>query len=114
MSLLDVLFLLHLPALIFIFADIYLIFDRHSYVARTVRAELKPFMIYVIWPGLIVYNGANHNWFGFFIWMVNLAMLILEHDDDDRWKKRRKKALAKVKEQAGKLVVVPLPAPSAS
>jgi hypothetical protein len=30
--------------------------------------------------------------------------------DDDRWKKRRRKAAAKVKELGGKLVVVPVPA----
>jgi membrane protein implicated in regulation of membrane protease activity len=34
------------------------------------------------------------------------------HDGDDQWKKRRKKALAKIKQVAGKLVVVPVPSPS--
>jgi len=43
--------------------------------------------------------------YGFFeYWLYKLGK------DDDRWKKRRKKAAAKVKEVAGKLVVVPVPA----
>lgn len=38
--------------------------------------------------------------------------IVKDNDKDDRWKKRRKKALARVKEVAGKLVVVPLPSPA--
>lgn len=36
---------------------------------------------------------------------------IYRHDGDDRWKKRRKKALAKVKQVGRKLVIVPIPQP---
>lgn len=38
-------------------------------------------------------------------------LFIKDLGDDDRWKKRRKKAVAKVKEVAGRLVVVPELAP---
>lgn len=45
---------------------------------------------------------------------LNILFWILTcfHDHDDRWKKRRKKALSKVKLVAGRLIVVPLPNPA--
>lgn len=50
-----------------------------------------------------------------FYWAADLIWIfILSKDlgDDDRWKRRRKKAAAKVKEVAGRLVVVPELAPA--
>lgn len=45
-------------------------------------------------------------------WAIDLLWLwITKNFGDDRWKKRRKKAAAKVKEVAGRLVVVPELAP---
>lgn len=46
--------------------------------------------------------GSDLAW----IWIVSRVF-----KDDDRWKKRRKKAAAKVRELAGRLVVVPEPIP---
>lgn len=50
------------------------------------------------------------------IWGVDLMWLhfIKDLGDDDRWKKRRQKVTAKVKEVAGRLVVVPELAPAPS
>jgi hypothetical protein len=39
-------------------------------------------------------------------------LVVKDKDRDDRWKKRRKKAMSKVKEASGRLVVVPIPAPA--
>lgn len=43
------------------------------------------------------------------IWLVDLVWIYWARKlgDDDRWKKRRKKAAARVREVAGRLVIVP-------
>ena len=56
------------------------------------------------------------HWTGYVFIPINVALwwfyIVKDKDRDDRWKKRRKKATAKIKEVAGRLVVVPLPNPA--
>jgi hypothetical protein len=82
----------------------------------TVRKELWWVEVHLAFPGMLGYwlITANSTWdwvtlaINFWVW----TDWYRHHDHDDRWKKRRKKALAKVKQVAGKLVVVPIPVPA--
>lgn len=89
---------------------------------RPLRSALKPFCKYGTAPMTEV--SIFHDWmmgdsgwmrfFGvFLILFYGYIWWRIWHDDvdDDYWKKKRKKAAAKIKEVAGKLVVIPIPAP---
>lgn len=82
----------------------------------SVRMELWWVEVHLAFPGMLGYwfITADSTWdwlalaVNFWVW----TDWYRNHKDDDRWKKRRKKALSKVKQVAGKLVVVPIPAPA--
>jgi hypothetical protein len=74
------------------------------------RKELAPWVVWTL-PlnalGVVVFETNP--------WLKSLFLLanaywawVAWYDRDDRWKRRRKRALAKVKEVAGRLVVVPV------
>jgi hypothetical protein len=61
------------------------------------------------YPYLIVYNALTNDWLAAGIWSLNLVIAwTIGPDDDDRWKKRRKRLAGKVKALNGRLVVVPV------
>ena len=88
---------------------------------REIRAELWWMTAHITGPIFLlnhlseVFRG-EWSWYDPIILTANTLYwwfaVVKDKDKDDRWKKRRKKALAKVKEVAGKLVVVPLPSPA--
>lgn len=82
--------------------------------AKNVCLELRVIMFVAIPADAWHYLSETHNgWFWRSIALVIYAGYLLAAilDKDDRWKKRRKKLLSKVKEVAGRLVVVPMPVP---
>lgn len=80
------------------------------------RQELWWVEVHIAFPILIlVFLVTADSFWDRISTMVNVMIWLdwlINHDDDDVWKKRRKKAVAKVKEVAGKLVVVPEPVPA--
>jgi hypothetical protein len=79
------------------------------------RKEMWWGMVYVAAPIANIGFWVEIDWWDYVFGPINLLLWwdIWKHDDhDDRWKKRRKKALAKVKQVAGRLVVVPIPHPT--
>ena len=85
------------------------------WVLASLYYEIRPFTIWAAIPGLVIYNLWDRDAASTAIWTFNWLIAYFFHpgnDDDDRWKKRRKKVAAKVKEVGGKLIVVPIPAPS--
>jgi hypothetical protein len=79
-------------------------------IVRTVRRELKPFVLpalaAVYIPAFL--HGPNFgNVSGLAICLACWAYARHDKDDDDRWKKRRQKLAAKVAEVGGRLQVVP-------
>jgi hypothetical protein len=86
------------------------IFGREpSELARTVRAELRPFY----WPAIVAYTalaitaGMSPVKVGFLVGIWTLTWFTENSDDDDRWKRRRKKLAERVSVAAGRLQVVP-------
>lgn len=86
--------------------------------ARTVRAELGPFVLPLIlvgYAGIVIYEHTigrveGFNWFapGFLLVMVvNWWNCRRHRDDDDRWRRRRRKALTRIRVLAGRLVADP-------
>jgi hypothetical protein len=77
---------------------------------HTVSAELHPFI-----PYLVVANLAVSVWgepftdqpVYYFIAGLGLVNWFLDRDDDDRWKRRRRKAAGAVKRVGARLVVAP-------
>lgn len=81
---------------------------------RVICWELRPFALFAIpvdaWNYIAVtHDGILGRAFILIIYAAYMLMAIL--DKNDRWKKRRKKLAAKIKEVAGRLVVVPIPVP---
>jgi hypothetical protein len=72
--------------------------------------------VHLAFPGMLLYWALTIDGLFDAICLVVNAWVWWDwcrnHDGDDRWKKRRKKAVAKVKQVAGRLIVVPIPAPS--
>jgi hypothetical protein len=84
-------------------------YPRLLQISRTIWAELRPFYLPMVccliakhvMEGVMLDYSLSHafqllNWFAF-----------KDIDNDDRWKRRKKKLTEKVKERAGRLVVVP-------
>lgn len=92
-------------------------FDRKdglAPLASAIYSDMRPLM-----PPTAFFISISYFWDGNFfsagLWLFNgfvVAIFYRKGDDDDRWKRRRKKALAKVKAIGGKLVVVPEVSPS--
>lgn len=81
-----------------------------------IRRELWWVEVHLAYPlmNVIWIIGINH-WWDVLTSLINIWLNYdwwKNHNHDDRWKKRRKKALSKVKQVAGKLVVVPVPTPA--
>lgn len=76
------------------------------YVALVIKAVVKNTIIYLIEGGPYSHAMAPIIYACDVWWYHHVKNL-----DDDRWHRRRKKAAAKVQEIAGRLVVVPEPAP---
>lgn len=82
-----------------------------SSFASTVWAELRPFYLpaWVLWAAAGIATGHNHPsdliayGFGLVNWIVYRDI----GDDDDRWRRRRKRLVEKIAQHGGKLVVVP-------
>lgn len=89
---------------------------------RRLRSELWWTTAYVSGPIFLLsyladmIRGDTILWLDSILWPVNVLVwwfsIVKDEDRDDRWKKRRKKVAEKVKEVAGKLVVVPVPSPT--
>ena len=84
-------------------------------------ARLHPIGKYAGFPYMVAINlysaaHASHWWSHslFVLFAIWWTWIWWQHrkPPDDRWKKRRKKALAKIKQVGGKLVVVPIPQPA--
>lgn len=94
-----------------------LVWWKKSDAAREIKREIHPFVLYGAMPlkclhdGLTLYDTPATLTL---IWLIDVIWFWLiknDSDKDDRWKKRRKKAAARVKEVAGRLIVVPVPEP---
>lgn len=89
---------------------------------RHIRSEIHWITAWVFSPIMFVDNtwqAVHDDAVGRTLYAMFMPILILiwwfvivKDDTDDRWKKRRKKLASKVKQVAGKLVVVPVPQPS--
>ena len=84
---------------------------------KTIFFEFKPFYLpslYLsVFEGAVTHMSWGWNAAALLIGLFNYWMFRDLHDDDDRWKKRRKKLAEKVEQVGGKLVVV-VPRPAAS
>lgn len=101
--------------------DIADLFGKRTFAAtlRLLAAETKPFYL----PAVLVYWGTyrftNDNpgplWLSALFIALDLTMWFMfrnhNPDDDDRWKRRRKRAVESVKKIGARLVVVPVPSP---
>ena len=88
--------------------------------SRGLRSELwwttafisAPLCLLSWMTGMVV----DFDWWDPIILLINILIwwfwIVKDKDRDDRWKKRRKKAMAAIKEVGGKLVIVPLPHPA--
>lgn len=98
---------------------LYVIFRPIVWSSALIK-ELFPLMHYVGWI-FIAFTWLNRaawrdtGWQQLLDLVFIIAYLylwwIFRNDGDDRWKKRRRKMLAKVKQVGRKLVVVPIPQP---
>lgn len=88
--------------------------------SRGLRSELWWTTSFIAGP-LHILSGLTHaiqdfDWYDPLLLVSNVALwwifVVKDDDRDDRWKKRRKKATAKIKEVSGRLVVVPVPHPT--
>lgn len=86
-----------------------------GYVHRTIKniyLEIKPFYLSVVIvyiTSLSVQGKMLNGWniWSSFIWLVCWWVYKNVLDDDNRWKKRKKKVLDKVRRLGSRLVVVP-------
>lgn len=86
-----------------------------------IKMELFPYMHRFGWPMCVAwcFHGAiweSTSWWhrpvNIFLALMYLGVWwIFKDDGDDRWKKRRKKMLAKIKQVGRRLVIVPIPQP---
>jgi hypothetical protein len=93
---------------------------RAAATMRFMAAEFKPFYL----PAVFVYWGTfrftNDDpgplWLNFLFALLDLAMWFIfrnhNPDDDDRWKRRRKRAADEVRKVGARLVIVPTPVPT--
>lgn len=114
---------LSVGALIYQTYLVLLFFSPTSEVSKRIRAELWWIVDHVCVPMQLLYmlkdllHQIRHQSWGWIVWDVIVILMtffvwIIIHNDkdkDDRWKKRRKKLAARVKQMGGKLVVVPIP-----
>lgn len=116
-------FVLTCGALVYQMYVVLLFFSPTSEVSKRIRAELWWVVDHVCVPMQLLYmlrelvREVRHHAWGWIVWdvlviLVTFFVWIIIHNDkdkDDRWKKRRKKLAARVKQMGGKLVVVPIP-----
>jgi hypothetical protein len=102
--------------------DIVDYFGKHRAAAtmRFIAAETKPFYL----PSVLIYWGTfrftNDDpgplWLNAIFIAVDLTMWLFfrnhNPDDDDRWKRRRKKVSESIKKVGARLVIVPVPTPT--
>jgi hypothetical protein len=82
-------------------------------LARTIRAELKPFALWLLlaeYAPIIAADATLWNLLGLGF-QLSLWLFYRRGDDDDLWKRRRKKLADKVAEVGGRLVLVPVTSP---
>lgn len=88
--------------------------QKVKHATREICLELRVFALVAIPIDAWNYIATTHDniWIRAWLLLVYTVYEILAvRDKDDRWKKRRKKLASKVKEVAGRLVVVPMPVP---
>ena len=97
--------------------------SKPARLARELRPFAWVFALFVAFNGGVIWtvrDAVEKGWSGAGIalgailfalwgWLAHKYYKEWKNSDDDRWKKRRKKLKAKVKEVAGKLVVEPEP-----
>lgn len=79
-------------------------------MALRVWAELRPFYLpaVVFYMGDLVLKGEMRGWNIAFAFCALLNWYLLKDvGDDDRWKRRKKKAVEKIKQIGSRLVVAP-------
>lgn len=90
------------------------VFARTNDRARAFCHETWWVTFHIAGPiALVEWWSDGFGWTTIFDVANTIIWILMYWDDhDDRWKKRRKKSLSKVKEVAGKLIVIPLPHPT--
>ncbi len=85
------------------------LFPRRAKWLTEASAELHPFMPFAYLANLAIATWGEplgDRWMSFATTGIALAGWFADRNDDDRWKRRRKKLTEKVAVSAGRLVVV--------
>lgn len=85
-------------------------FPRLPEWARTFKREAHPFAPFIVLADLAVNTwGSNSglHWWLFAGAVAFVAAWLFDRDDDDRWKRRRKRLSARVRSAGHRLVVEP-------
>jgi hypothetical protein len=100
----------------FVICTITLMNGRDTGWVRDIRSEFFPFRWYVtavyVFTDQVLAAHDGRSWWvmaPLYVGMITWCLL-MKNDDDDRWKRRRKRLSERVQAVGGKLVVAPSPA----
>lgn len=104
-----------MPLIIILYIITPKLFGERPRIISHVFFELRPLYIpahIIVAIHHLTHNPTGNDWFDLTVGFALAWMMWRYKDDDDRWKRRRRKLAEKVEAVGGKLTVVPVGSPA--